>query len=151
MRIEESFVVAAPVERVWAFITDPARIGPCIPGCQGIDVTGPDTYRAAVRVAVGPIKTTFNLSVEVTEERPPAYAASITRGEEGSRASTLTAHNVLALAAVDDGTEVRLGSEVSVVGRLGNFGLGVMKKKARALAGDFATALRARVEESAAA
>ena len=41
------------------------------------------------------------------------------------------------------GTEVHYVSEVSLVGRLGKFGLGIMKKKAKSLGGEFAAAFRA--------
>jgi carbon monoxide dehydrogenase subunit G len=152
MKIEDSFVVAATLERVWACITDPEAIGPCIPGCDGIEITGPRNYTARVKVGLGPIRATFDLAVEVTEERPPSYVASVTRGEEGTRASVLSAHNELWLTSTGDGaTEVRYSSEVSVVGRLGNFGLGVMKKKAKSLGDQFAEAFRARVEAAEAA
>ena len=147
MKIEDSFRVARPIEQVWAAITDPARVGPCIPGCRGVEVTGPASYKAAVQVAIGPIKTEFNLVVEVTEERPPGFAATVTRGEEGSRVSVLSAHSTLRLApAGDSATNVHYSSEVSVVGRLGRFGLGVMKKKAKAMGDEFAAAFRTRVE-----
>jgi uncharacterized protein len=147
MKIEDSFRVAAPVDRVWRFITDPVLVGPCLPGCQGIEVTGPNKYRATIRVAVGPIKTTFNVLVELTEADPPRRAASVTRGEEGGKASTLTAQSELRLKALDDGgTEVHYASEVALVGRLGKFGLGIMKKKAKTLGEEFAAAFRARVE-----
>ena len=147
MKVEDSFVVAAPIGHVWTLITDPEVVGPCMPGCTGIEITEPGTYRTAIRVALGPIKTTFNLVVTVTEEQPPEFATSVTRGEEGTRASTLTAHNTLRLAALDEErTEVRYSSEVSLVGRLGTFGLGVMKKKAKSLGEAFATAFRERAE-----
>jgi carbon monoxide dehydrogenase subunit G len=147
LKIEDSFVVAAPIEHIWSLITDPEVVGPCVPGCEGIEVMEPGSYRTSIRVALGPIKTTFNLIVTVTEEQPPRLAASTTRGEEGTRASTLTAHNVLCLEALDKAqTEVRYSSEVSLVGRLGTFGLGVMKKKAKALGEAFAEAFRERAE-----
>ena len=152
MKIEASFIVQAPRERVWAVITDPTQIAPCIPGCEAIEITGPGRYSARIAVAVGPIKAAFNLEVEVTEETPPSFAASTTRGEEGTRASVLTAHSELHLAALDDGaTEVRYLSDISIVGRLGRFGLGVMKKKAAKLGDAFAEALRARIEQDEAA
>jgi carbon monoxide dehydrogenase subunit G len=44
---------------------------------------------------------------------------------------------------------VRYSSEISVVGRLGKFGLGVMKKKAEGLGADFVKALRERLETAA--
>lgn len=143
MKIEESFVVAAPMDKVWKFITDPERVGPCIPGCQGIQITGPDSYKAAIKVGIGPIKATFNVDVQVTEERPPTYAATVTRGEEGSRASTVSATSSLELKPVDEhSTEIRYSSEVSVVGRLGKFGLGIMKKIAASMGEQFAEAVR---------
>jgi carbon monoxide dehydrogenase subunit G len=147
MKIEDGFTVRAPRERVWAFITDPNQVGPCIPGCTGIEVVGPNAYKAGVRVAIGPIKAEFKLEVQVEEEVPPHFSRSVTRGEEGSRASMLTAKNLLELQEPEPGvTEVRYSSEISIVGRLGKFGLGVMKKKAEGLGADFVKALRERLE-----
>lgn len=147
MKIEDGFTVRAPRERVWAFITDPTRVGPCIPGCTGIEVIRPNAYRAGIRVAIGPIKADFRLEVEVEEEVPPHFARSVTRGEEGSRASMVTARSLLELSEPEPGTTaVRYSSDISVVGRLGKFGLGVMKKKAESLGVEFARTLRERVE-----
>ncbi len=146
MKIEDSFVVAAPQARVWSFITDPQKIGPCIPGCQGIEVTGPNSYKASVRVEIGPIKADFKLQVDVEEEVPPSHARSVTRGEEGGRASLLTAQNLLKLETVDgESTKVTYSSEISLVGRLSKFGFGVMKKKAKSLGDQLAQSLQERL------
>jgi uncharacterized protein len=150
MKIEDGFTVRAPRERVWAFITDPGKVGPCIPGCTGIEVMAPNAYRAGLRVAIGPITAEFRLEVEIEEEVPPRFARSVTRGEEGSRASVLTARNLLELDEPEPGsTCVRYSSEIILVGRLGKFGLAVMKKKAEALGAEFARMLRERVEAGA--
>ncbi len=147
MKIADSFVVDAPLERVWRMITDPEIVGPCIPGCRGIEIVGPDSYRADIGVAVGPIKTVFSVTVEKTDQRPPHFAAAATRGEEGSRASTLRADSTLDLSATaEGGTAIAYSSDVSVFGRLGRFGLGIMKKKARDLGREFAEAFRLRAE-----
>ena len=149
MKIEETFNVAAPIERVWQFITDPEQVAPCVPGCQSYEVLGPKEYKATIKVAVGPIKTTFNVTVELTTEEVPTFLASTTRGDEGSRASTLTAQNELRLVATgDQTTEVSYLSEISLVGRLGKFGLGMMKKKAKQLGAEFAEQFRSRVENA---
>ncbi len=127
MKIEEGFTVRAPRERVWAFLTDPTKMAPCVPGCREIQIVGPNSYRASVRVAIGPIKAEFRLEVEVEEEVPPRLARSVTRGEEGTRASTLLARSLLELKEIEPGaTAVRYSSDISVVGRLGRFGLGVL-------------------------
>jgi hypothetical protein len=150
MRIEGSFIVAAPPERVFAEITNPALMAACVPGCEAIEVVDPKTYRATILVEVGPIKARFNLIVEVTKEEAPSRVVSVTRGEEGSRASMLSANNELVLApAAGGGTEVKYVSEVSVTGRLGKFGLGMMKKKAEQLGAKFAETFRGRIEAAA--
>ena len=151
MRVEDSFVVDAPIERVWAYITNPDEVAPCLPGCESVEVTGPKSYKASVKLAMGPIKTVFQVTVEVTAEEPPTFASSVTRGEEGGRASSLVAHNELRLATMADGkTEVRYASDVSIFGRLGKFGLGMMKKRAATTGSDFAKAFTARVEAASA-
>lgn len=123
-------------------------VAPCIPGCQGVEVISPTLYKAKIRVQVGPIKADFNVEVEIVSERPPEEVLSRTRGEEGSRASSLSAENTLHLTALtEDETEVFYASEAAVVGRLGKFGLGVMKKKAESLGRDFAEAFRRKVEQ----
>ena len=150
MRIEGSFIVAAPRERVFAEITNPALMAGCIPGCEAIEVIDPKTYCARILVEVGPIKARFNLVVEVKEEVPPARVVSLTRGEEGTRASVISSNNELVLVPAEGGgTEVKYVSEVSVTGRLGKFGLGMMKKKAEALGAKFAENFRGKIEAAA--
>ena len=120
VKIENRFVVAAPIDKVWVAITDPKIVAPCIPGCEDVEVLSPTAYKAKVKIAVGPIKAGFNLDIEVTKESPPDELISAVKGEEGSRASTIKAENILRLKSTDDGgTEVDFSSDVSVVGRLG--------------------------------
>jgi len=147
MKIAESFTVPAAIDKVWAVITDPHKVAPCIPGCQGVEVTGPNTYKSRIRVGLGPISATFAVDIELTEQRPPTFLSAMTRGEEGGRLSSISAQSELKLEPnAEGGTSVAYSSEVSVVGRLGKFGLGIMKKKAKSLGDEFATALRKTIE-----
>jgi uncharacterized protein len=147
MKMEGSFTVGAPRADVWKQITDPAIVASCIPGCGKIEMLSPDRYRAEVVIAVGPIKAKFNLIVELTRQEPPDRVWSITRGEEGSRASLLSAENLVVLSDIPDGaTCVTYASEVMVTGRLAKFGLGMMKKKAEMVGMEFGEAFRTKVE-----
>ncbi|MEX0807848.1 MAG: carbon monoxide dehydrogenase subunit G [Dongiaceae bacterium] len=146
MKIEDSFTVAAPPERVWAFITDPTRMMPCVPGCESIEALDPLRYRAAISMSLGPIRTRFNVEVEIVEQDSPHRIVSKTRGEEGSKASLLTADNVLALTPLDGGTLIAYASEVSLTGRLGKFGFGMLRKQGEKLGREFAERMRAALE-----
>lgn len=149
MRIEDRFVVAAPRERVWVAIKDPSVVAPCIPGCRSVEVVSPTLYKAKIWVQLGLIKADFNVNVGILSETAPEEVRSRTRGEEGSRASSLSAENTLRLTALSDNeTEVFYASEAAVVGRLGKFGLGVMKKKAESLGRDFAAAFKQKIEQA---
>lgn len=149
MKIEETFFVNAPIDRAWRFIMDPAQVAPCIPGCGDVEILGDNKYRANVKLAVGPIKTNFNVTVEITKQNAPNFAATLTRGEEGGKASMVTANSELRLTPVNgEQTEVYYKSEVSIVGRLGKFGLGIMKKKAKKIGEEFAENFRTRIETS---
>ena len=147
MRIEERFVITAPIETVWAFILDPARIAPCIPGCESVQAISPSSYRSTIAIALGPIKARFNVIVELTEQLPPQRLVCMTKSEEGSRASTVSAQSEIVLTAINDKeTAIGCTSEVSIVGRLGRFGLGIMKKRASQMAVEFARVMQERVQ-----
>lgn len=150
VRIEGNFDIAASRDAVYRHITDPGLMARCVPGCESIEQISPTGYRARVSISVGGIKARFNLVVEVTREQPPGLVLSQTRGEEGSRASMLTADNELKLVEVDPlTTRVSYASEVSVTGRLGKFALGVMKKKLGAMGQEFAGRLREFIQTQA--
>lgn len=149
MLIEGQFEVAAPRARVWQAIREPTLMAGCIPGCEAIETIDPTQYRATILVEVGPIKARFNLVVAVTREVPLDSINSTTRGEEGTRASILGARNRVSLREIAaDRTEVAYSSEVSVTGRLGKFGLGIMKKKAETLGQQFAERFRQKIAET---
>lgn len=147
MRIEGNFDIAAPRDAVYSHITDAGLMARCVPGCESIERISPTGYRAVVVVGLGGIKARFNLVVEITREQPPDLVISQTRGEEGSRASVLSADNEVALVQIDPlTTRVSYASEVAVTGRLGKFALGVMKKKAESMGREFADRLRDRIQ-----
>jgi len=146
MLVDGEFEIDMPRETLFRVITDPALMAGCVPGCESIEQINPTTYRAVVTVVVAFIKARFNLVVEVTEEIAPETVLSVTRGEEGGRASQLTATNQVSLVDLGAGrTRVRYASDLSVTGRLGKFALGIMKKKAQSMAQEFAENLRARI------
>ena len=142
-------MVPAPRDRVWRFIKSADAVGACIPGCEDVEVVGEGRFKAKVKVRIGPIKALFKFDIEALEERPLEFASYSTRGEEGGRASRLSAKSQLTLRAIDNGeTELTYASEISIAGRLGRFGAGVMKKKADDIGQQFAQAVRERIAGS---
>lgn len=147
MKIEKTFTVNASQEQVWSFITEPQKVAPCIPGCEGAEEKESGKYAAAINVKVGPIRTTFHLDIDQTERRPPQFASYTSKGEEGSRASRINAVSTLALRSLSaSSTEVTYTSDISIVGRLGKFGSGMMQKIADSIGEQFVAELKRRLE-----
>ena len=146
MLIDGHFNIAAPQAQVWEKVRDPAIMSECIPGCESIEQLDDNSYRSVVAIKVGPIRARFNLVVEIIEEQAPDTVRSRSKGEEGTRASVVTSENLLRLS--DDGsggTDVSYSADVTMTGRLGKYGLGIMRKKADQLAQVFVENFRARV------
>jgi carbon monoxide dehydrogenase subunit G len=147
MKIEKTFTITAPQEQVWSFITDPQKVAQCIPGCEGAEEKERGRYAAAIIVKVGPIRTTFDLDIEQTEQRPPEFASYASKGAEGGRASRISAVSTLALKSVSaNSTEVTYTSDINIVGRLGKFGSGMMQKIADGIGEEFVAELKGRLE-----
>ena len=147
MKIEQTFSINAPQQEVWDFVKDTSKMAPCIPGCEEIEVIDEKHFKAKIKIKVGPISAKFKLDIEILEENPPSEIISKTRGDEGTRASTISADNIVRLSTKRDGTtEEYCQSESSIVGRLGKYGSGMMKKKADSIWEKMAANIRHAIE-----
>ena len=71
MKMQGTYTLDAPVEKVWTFLMDPQAIAKVIPGCETLQEVGPDTYRATMKMGVAAIKGTYNGSVQLLDKMPP--------------------------------------------------------------------------------
>jgi len=60
--------IVADEAAVWAFVTDPERVGHSMPEVVEVDVHDPTHLDAVVRVAVGPVRGKFKLKVELVPD-----------------------------------------------------------------------------------
>ncbi|MEJ8823322.1 SRPBCC domain-containing protein [Variovorax humicola] len=145
MLIEGQFPVAAAPDALMVHLLDASLMASCLPGCEALERLDDDRYRAVVVIAMAGIRAQFELQVEITR-RDENNIWSVTRGEEGGRASSLQADSVVTLTPGPEGSVVCYRSEVNLTGRLGRFALGMMKKKAQSMGDEFAANLRKRLE-----
>ena len=64
MQVEGQYTINAPIERVWAYLQDPAGLQACIPGCEKLEPRGEDSYEATLKVGVAAVKGTYQGKVE---------------------------------------------------------------------------------------
>ena len=126
MNIQDEFRVDVPVEDAWRVLTDVERIAPCMPGAQLQEVEG-DEFRGIVKVKVGPITAQYKGKARFTEKDEANHRAVIradgrdTRGQ-GNASATVTA----VLVPDDAGTRVTIDSDVTITGKVSQFGRGVI-------------------------
>ena len=138
MELNNDFEVAAPIDRVWDVLTDVERIAPCLPGAQLQEIEG-DEFRGVVKVKVGPITAQYKGAASFVERDDVGHRAVLraegrdTRGA-GNAAADITAQ----LEAVDGGTRVTVTTDLTVTGKVAQFGRGVMADVSRKLMGQFA-------------
>ncbi len=147
MKFEKTVTVKAPREAVWKFLWDVPRVAACLPGCKGAQVVEEGKrYTATVGQRVGPFKVEFPLSVEVLESRPPEYLKARAGGKDAKVDGLVKVELDLQLVEASGGTEMRLSTDVAILGKLGTLGHSVVVRKGDEVVTKFAEALRAQLE-----
>ncbi len=67
MKLENEFFVQAPPEDAWALLIDVPRVIPCMPGAELTEVVDETTFKATMKVKLGPISLSFATDVELAE------------------------------------------------------------------------------------
>ncbi|MGN5476527.1 CoxG family protein [Cupriavidus basilensis] len=150
MEIEKTLVTAAPPARVWELLLDPNVMGACVPGMESIEVISDVEYIAHMAVKIAFINARFRLHTKIVETRAPHYLRTEGTGEDASVASSMRQSSEIFVTELDDGsTRLRIKVQVDVLGRLGTFGLSVMKTKADRMWDEFGANLLARLSPQA--
>jgi uncharacterized protein len=127
MDLNHQFEVPVPVEEAWKILTDVERIAPCLPGAELQEVEG-DTYRGVVKVKVGPIQAQFKGQASFVERDDSAHKA-VLKGEgrdtggKGNASAVITAQ-LSALSPTN--TECKVHTDLSITGKVAQFGRGAM-------------------------
>lgn len=142
MRFEHTIRVAAPRERAWALLMDVPAIAKCVPGAEDVTALGEDRYRGAVRVSVGPIRLRLEGDVTLTQkDQATGQAAMRLDAADRGVGGTVRAELHMTLSEADAGTELRLVTEATLAGRIGDLGQPLIKRQADKIASDFAKCL----------
>jgi uncharacterized protein len=132
---------AIPVEqeRLWDFLMEVPKVARCVPGIESIEAVDASAYKGSLRVQVGPIRLSLQGTMTVEEQDRASWRARM-RAEASDRrvGGGIRARMSLTLAPGEGGTRLRIETDLAILGRIGEFGQPVIKKKADALLEEFA-------------
>src|SRR3982074_937490 len=133
MVIENRITVPASPDRVWAFMMDIPAVSRCVPGVDGVARIDDTTYSGVLSVRVGPIHVRLDGRVILAERDEAARQARMDLQAADKRLNgAVNAKMRLQLFSADGGqqTELEIHTDANVMGKLGEFGQAVIRKKA---------------------
>jgi uncharacterized protein len=139
VKVTGNHSLPVPRERVWEALQDPAVLARTIPGCEALEVTGPDAYSATVTAGVASVKGTYRGSVQLLDKQAPA-AYRLT-AEGAGAPGTIRADALVRLEEDDEGTTISYDAEAVVGGMIGGVGQRMLAGVAKRTAGEFFAAV----------
>jgi uncharacterized protein len=144
VRLENSFEVPAAPERAWDLLMDVPRVVPCMPGTELTETVDDSTWKARMRVKIGPMSFAFATDVKREDADEAARRARLSaraREERGRGGGQATIESTL--VPVDGGTRVQLVTELTLQGAVAQYGRGMVEDVSAQLVDRFAECLQA--------
>ena len=111
MEVAATYTFDAPRPRVWSLLIDPDVIAGCLPGCEAMEPTGEDTYRATLTIGIAAITGSYQGTVRMTDKDEPAGYTLVVEGK--GKPGFVNGSATVSLAETDGGERTR----VAVTGR----------------------------------
>ena len=147
MHFEGTVDIAAPRDRVWAFLIDPDQVGQCGPGVESIEVIDDTHFKATAKVGVGFISARFVVNMEIAEMTPPDAATIKAHGQAPGSAVDATAQ--MRLSDGDGGgTTMDWSADVNLSGTLASVGARMIDGTANKMIGQTFDCMKSKLESS---
>jgi uncharacterized protein len=143
MIIEDAFDVAAPPDRVYAFLLDVHNVASCVRGAELIQVNDDDSYSGRIKMKVGPITAGYSGVARIVERDDADRRAVLkAHGKETKGSGTAAATATMTVRPAASGSRVVLRTEFEIAGRLAQFGRGIMEDVSAKMVQDLAANVR---------
>jgi carbon monoxide dehydrogenase subunit G len=149
MLIENSFPVAADPDRVFDFLQDANNVVTCMPGAELVEDLGNDSYKGKVKIKIGPVTAAYSGVATITRKDPvERVAVLLAEGRDTKGNGSAKATATMRVTSAEDGASatVVLSTDLSVSGKLAQFGRSVMADVSNKMVGEMADRVRTRIE-----
>ena len=73
MKVNGTYTLNAPIDKVWAFLMDPDSIAKVMPGCEELKQTEPDIFAGTMTIGIAAVKGTYSGSVHLLDKEEPTH------------------------------------------------------------------------------
>ena len=139
MKFQQKAVIPVGREPLWEFLMDVPKVAKSLPGVESVTKLDETTYEGTLKVRVGPIG--LNLTGKIfLEERDKQNWKAALRAEAADRMAAgavrgKTSMQLRELSAKE--TEMDMETDVSILGKIGEFGQPIIRKKADQMLAQF--------------
>jgi carbon monoxide dehydrogenase subunit G len=150
MKLEHSFQVAAPLDRVWEALIDVERVAPCLPGAEITEAGDDGKYRGTFSVRLGPTTAAYRGELAMEEVDADAHRAVMRASGQDKRGQGSAKATIVSTMREEGGaTTVDVETDFTITGRLARFGRGGMiEDVSNRLLRDFSDCLQKTIEAS---
>lgn len=128
------------MSETWDYLMDVAASARCVPGVVEVAPDGAGRYRGSLRARVGPMSITLSGTVTVQEREPASGRARfLVEASDRRVGGGVKTDMVMQLTACSPSeTELAIETDTTFMGRLGELGQPVIRRKAQATIEEFA-------------
>ncbi len=139
MKFNQRAVIAVAREPLWDFLMDVPKVAQSLPGVEKVEQLDPDTYQGTLKIRVGPISINLQGKIIVEQRDRDNWRATL-RADASDRMAAgavraKTSMELKDLSATE--TELLVDTDVSIMGKIGEFGQPIIRRKADAMLKEF--------------
>ena len=132
MKFSQRAVIAVAREPLWEFLMDVPKVAKSLPGVETVTQLDDTTYQGTLKVRVGPISLNLQGKI-ILEERDRARWRAALRAEANDRMAAGAVKGKTSMELKEVGpkeTELLVETDVNILGKIGEFGQPIIRKKA---------------------
>lgn len=143
MEVQGQVKVKANKETVWEALNDPTVLQKATPGCQHIEETEPDCYKADISIGIAAVRGHYQAEIKILEKEEPNRYRMIMKAD--STAGFIEGDAVVELATDGDNTLINYTGTAKVGGLIAGVGQRILSGIAKMIVKDFFKKLAAEV------
>ena len=140
MKLENRCTVPANADATWEAVMDIPRAAACVPGIGEVTTHDGDKFEAVMRIRVGPISLNLAGTIQVLEQdRQQGEARFLVEAADRRVGGAVKSEVEMRVVPQEGGeTELVILSDTTFMGRLGELGQPIIRRKANTTLEDFA-------------
>jgi carbon monoxide dehydrogenase subunit G len=150
LEIKESFEVAAPIDKVWAFINDPENVVACMPGANLKEIVDANQFIGTVKLKIGAVSAQYQGTITYAERDEAAHVVKMLAAGNERGGGTVSGTILTRLEPLASGgsTRIECESSVDLTGKIVQVGRGMIEGVSAQIIKKYVGNVRALLEAS---